>query len=168
MQGGGAGAGGARLCGTLRATHSKLSRRGHAHRPAAPRAPSDAPQGEYAARVHNLRSYDAVSRDLLARWAYPFVPDTNVFHKGGPWGPSSFRYGRGHTCALPLLVLSLSLSLLLATGAGGCAPWMAPPSCSSCPPHSSVAQTHAHVAPRTPACDAHSTTRRRHTGTSSL
>jgi hypothetical protein len=53
-------------------------------------------QGEYAARVHNLRSYDAISRDLLARWAYPFVPDTNVFYKAGPWGPSSYRYGRGH------------------------------------------------------------------------
>ena len=54
------------------------------------------PQGEYAARVHNLRSYDAISRDLLSRWAYPFVPDTNVFYKAGPWGPSSYRYGRGH------------------------------------------------------------------------
>lgn len=53
-------------------------------------------QGEYAARVHNLRSYDAISRDLLSRWAYPFVPDTNVFYKAGPWGPSSYRYGRGH------------------------------------------------------------------------
>jgi hypothetical protein len=53
-------------------------------------------QGEYAARVHNLRSYDAISRDLLARWAYPFVPDTNVFFRAGPWGPSSYRYGRGH------------------------------------------------------------------------
>lgn len=54
------------------------------------------PQGEYAARVHNLRSYAAISRDLLARWAFPFVPDTNVFHKAGHWGPSSYRYARGH------------------------------------------------------------------------
>ena len=30
---------------------------------------------EYAARVHNLRSYDAVSRDIIMRWTYPFVPD---------------------------------------------------------------------------------------------
>lgn len=62
------------------------------------------PQGEYAARVHNLRSYDAVSRDLLARWAFPFVPDTNVFYKAGPWGPSSYRYARGHKCVRWLLI----------------------------------------------------------------
>jgi translation initiation factor eIF-2B subunit epsilon len=53
-------------------------------------------QGEYAARIHNLRSFDAVSRDLLARWAFPFVPDTNVFYRAGAWGPSSYRYARGH------------------------------------------------------------------------
>jgi len=32
---------------------------------------------EYAARVHNLRSYDAVARDVVRRWAYPLVPDNN-------------------------------------------------------------------------------------------
>lgn len=37
---------------------------------------------EYAARVHNLRSYDAVSRDLLQRWAFPYVPDTGVLSRG--------------------------------------------------------------------------------------
>ena len=30
---------------------------------------------EYASRVHNLRSYDAISRDIITRWTYPFVPD---------------------------------------------------------------------------------------------
>jgi NDP-sugar pyrophosphorylase family protein len=34
---------------------------------------------EYLARVHSLRSYDAVSRDIMARWTYPLVPDTNLF-----------------------------------------------------------------------------------------
>lgn len=29
----------------------------------------------YAARVDNFRSYDTVSKDLIQRWAYPFVPD---------------------------------------------------------------------------------------------
>eukprot|EP01025_Chloroclados_australasicus_P039217 TRINITY_DN4049_c0_g1_i4.p1 TRINITY_DN4049_c0_g1~~TRINITY_DN4049_c0_g1_i4.p1 ORF type:complete len:811 (+),score=137.04 TRINITY_DN4049_c0_g1_i4:333-2435(+) len=38
-------------------------------------------QKEYAARVHNLRSYDAISRDIISRWAYPYVPDTNIFAK---------------------------------------------------------------------------------------
>ncbi|KAG2491384.1 hypothetical protein HYH03_010176 [Edaphochlamys debaryana] len=53
---------------------------------------------EYAARVHNLRSYDAVSRDLLQRWAFPFTPDTNVMSLGGSpaWGQTSYRYSRGH------------------------------------------------------------------------
>lgn len=34
---------------------------------------------EYLARVNSLRSYDAVSRDIMARWTYPLVPDTNLF-----------------------------------------------------------------------------------------
>jgi hypothetical protein len=50
---------------------------------------------EYAARVHNLRSYDAISRDILQRWVFPFTPDTNVLHKGGAWGPSTYGYMRG-------------------------------------------------------------------------
>ncbi|GAQ80574.1 eukaryotic translation initiation factor eIF-2B epsilon subunit [Klebsormidium nitens] len=31
---------------------------------------------EYAARIDNLRSYDTVSKDVIHRWAYPFVLDT--------------------------------------------------------------------------------------------
>jgi translation initiation factor eIF-2B subunit epsilon len=30
---------------------------------------------EYAARIHDPRTYHAVSRDLLKRWCYPIVPD---------------------------------------------------------------------------------------------
>lgn len=29
----------------------------------------------YAARIDNFRSYDTVSKDILHRWTYPFVPD---------------------------------------------------------------------------------------------
>ncbi|KAG0470226.1 hypothetical protein HPP92_016926 [Vanilla planifolia] len=29
----------------------------------------------YAARVDNFRSYDTISKDILQRWTYPFVPD---------------------------------------------------------------------------------------------
>lgn len=36
---------------------------------------SDNRIGEYASRVHNLRSYDSISRDIIMRWTYPFVPD---------------------------------------------------------------------------------------------
>jgi hypothetical protein len=60
-----------------------------------PTPPSQPRQREYAARVHNLRAYDAISRDLLQRWAFPFTPDTNVFARGGTWGPSSYRSGQG-------------------------------------------------------------------------
>ena len=57
---------------------------------------------EYVARVHSLRSYDAVSRDILARWTYPLVPDTNLFGSlklksgggGGGDGPELGAKGR--------------------------------------------------------------------------
>jgi len=51
---------------------------------------------EYAACISNLRSFDAVSRDILQRWTYPFVPDTNVLQRGGAWGVPTYRYARGH------------------------------------------------------------------------
>lgn len=35
-------------------------------------------EDHYAARVRNLKAYDAVSRDIIARWAYPLCPDTNL------------------------------------------------------------------------------------------
>ncbi|KAL1956190.1 hypothetical protein VTO42DRAFT_7537 [Malbranchea cinnamomea] len=31
----------------------------------------------YAARAHNIKAYDAVSKDIISRVAYPFCPDTN-------------------------------------------------------------------------------------------
>jgi translation initiation factor eIF-2B subunit epsilon len=47
--------------------------------------------GEYAARVHNLRTYDAVARDIIQRWVYPFVPDANWLPRGGA---PSYSYHR--------------------------------------------------------------------------
>jgi translation initiation factor eIF-2B subunit epsilon len=32
----------------------------------------------YAARVSSLQTYDAVSKDIIGRWTYPLVPDTNL------------------------------------------------------------------------------------------
>lgn len=32
----------------------------------------------YAARANNLQMYDAITRDVLGRWTYPLVPDTNL------------------------------------------------------------------------------------------
>eukprot|EP01137_Pigoraptor_chileana_P005673 Opistho-2@49062 len=42
---------------------------------------------EYAARVNNLRSYDAISKDITHRWTFPMVPDTN-------FGDAHYNYGR--------------------------------------------------------------------------
>ncbi|KAL8226412.1 hypothetical protein R6Q57_016244 [Mikania cordata] len=30
---------------------------------------------DYAARIDNFRSYDSISKDIIQRWTYPFVPD---------------------------------------------------------------------------------------------
>jgi len=30
---------------------------------------------QYAARVSNLHTYDAISKDVIHRWVYPLVPD---------------------------------------------------------------------------------------------
>ncbi|KAK5687708.1 translation initiation factor eIF-2B epsilon subunit, GEF [Elasticomyces elasticus] len=32
----------------------------------------------YAARVNSLRAYDAVSKDVVSRWTYPYSPDMNM------------------------------------------------------------------------------------------
>ncbi|EEB07383.1 translation initiation factor eIF2B epsilon subunit [Schizosaccharomyces japonicus yFS275] len=32
----------------------------------------------YAARVRSLQTYDAISKDVIARWTYPLVPDSNL------------------------------------------------------------------------------------------
>ena len=37
---------------------------------------------EYAVRVDSLRTYDAVSKDVIQRWTYPMVPDTNALPRG--------------------------------------------------------------------------------------
>lgn len=35
-------------------------------------------QDHYAARVRNLKAYDAISKDVISRWTYPLCPDTNL------------------------------------------------------------------------------------------
>ena len=44
----------------------------------------------YAARVKNLQSYDAVSRDVVSRWTYPLCPDVNMITD------QSYRLERGN------------------------------------------------------------------------
>lgn len=35
-------------------------------------------QNEYAARVHDLRTYHTICRDIVTRWVYPLVPDAQL------------------------------------------------------------------------------------------
>jgi translation initiation factor eIF-2B subunit epsilon len=46
----------------------------------------------YAARVFNLQAYDAVSKDVLGRWTYPLVPDSNLVMG------QSYKFERGGMC----------------------------------------------------------------------
>jgi len=43
---------------------------------------------QYAARVCNLHTYDAISKDVMHRWVYPLVPDI------APTDESPYSYGR--------------------------------------------------------------------------
>lgn len=36
--------------------------------------------GGYAARANNLAMYDCISRDMIERWTFPYVPDSNLVH----------------------------------------------------------------------------------------
>ncbi|KZF21859.1 translation initiation factor eif-2b epsilon subunit [Xylona heveae TC161] len=44
----------------------------------------------YAARVQDLHAYDAVSKDIVSRWAYPLCPDSNLLRG------QSYRLQRGN------------------------------------------------------------------------
>jgi translation initiation factor eIF-2B subunit epsilon len=65
-------------------------------------------QNKYATRIRSFRSYGAVSKDILSRWTYPLVPESNLFRSGNEmddvswltqqrWGPkeSQYRYSKG-------------------------------------------------------------------------
>ncbi|KAK8938162.1 hypothetical protein KSP40_PGU004589 [Platanthera guangdongensis] len=39
-------------------------------------------QSSYAARVDNFKSYDTISKDIVQRWTYPFVPDVRYLGNG--------------------------------------------------------------------------------------
>jgi len=49
-------------------------------------------EDHYAARVFNLQSYEAVSKDVLGRWTYPLVPDSNLL------AGQSYKFERGGLC----------------------------------------------------------------------
>lgn len=45
----------------------------------------------YAARVRDLRTYHAISQDVIGRWAYPLTPDCNLF------AGQSYKLGKNKT-----------------------------------------------------------------------
>jgi translation initiation factor eIF-2B subunit epsilon len=49
-------------------------------------------EDRYAARVFNLQSYEAISKDVLGRWTYPLVPDSNLL------AGQSYKFERGGLC----------------------------------------------------------------------
>ncbi|KAJ1952784.1 translation initiation factor eIF-2B epsilon subunit, GEF [Linderina pennispora] len=55
----------------------------------------------YAAGIADTAAYDAISRDLIGRWAYPLCPDSNpvdgpsyTYHRGAVYKASSVFLGR--------------------------------------------------------------------------
>ncbi|CAG8537382.1 338_t:CDS:10 [Paraglomus occultum] len=59
----------------------------------------------YAARVRSLQTYNAISKDMLSRWTYPIVPDSNL-QEG-----DSYKYLRGHIYKEQDVILSRSCVL---------------------------------------------------------
>ena len=43
--------------------------------------------------MHNMRTFDAVSRDIVQRWLHPLVPDANALPRGAA-PPPSYSYHR--------------------------------------------------------------------------
>lgn len=56
----------------------------------------------YAARVKSLQSYDAVSKDIVARWTYPLCPDVNML------ADQSYQFGTGNVYMEKGVVLARS------------------------------------------------------------
>ncbi|KAJ3197043.1 hypothetical protein HK101_006506 [Irineochytrium annulatum] len=69
---------------------------------------------KYAVRVRSTQMYDAISKDVLDRWPYPMVPDTNILDG------SSYTYGPDHIYKEKdvLLARSTVLKSHVAIGAG--------------------------------------------------
>ncbi len=56
---------------------------------------------EYAGRVRSTQLYDAVSKDVISRWTFPLVPDSNLGD-----ADSCYQYVRGHIYKAKNVVLA--------------------------------------------------------------
>ena len=63
---------------------------------------------EYAGRVRSTHLYDAISRDIISRWTFPMVPDSN-FHCEG----DTYQYFRGHVYKANGVVLARYVNFLV-------------------------------------------------------
>ena len=73
-------------------------------------------QNEYAARVHDLRTYHSISMDLLHRWVYPLVPDSQLLTQDKLRAPSAFRAGQFNRFIYKDVTSRVSRSATLAQG----------------------------------------------------
>lgn len=67
---------------------------------------------EYSARVESWATYDAVSQDILARWCYPLVPDSNLLEN------NSYTYESNHIYKEEKVVLAQSCKIGSRTAIG--------------------------------------------------
>ncbi|ODV80981.1 SE-domain-containing protein [Suhomyces tanzawaensis NRRL Y-17324] len=67
---------------------------------------------EYAARVESFATYDAISQDILARWCYPLVPDSNLLEN------SSYTYEFNHIYKEDKVILAQSCKIGSRTSIG--------------------------------------------------
>ena len=61
---------------------------------------------EYAARVRSTQLYDSIAKDIIARWTFPMVPDSN-FHAS-----QTYRHRRGNVYLERDVVLSRYIPLI--------------------------------------------------------
>jgi translation initiation factor eIF-2B subunit epsilon len=59
----------------------------------------------YAARAGNLQAYEAISKDVLGRWTYPLVPDSNLV------AGQTYRYLKGGFCKEDNVILARSCKI---------------------------------------------------------
>lgn len=55
---------------------------------------------QYAARVGNLQTYEAISKDVIHRWVFPLVPDNSALVEGYSYGRRNIYLGKNISLAL--------------------------------------------------------------------